>query len=134
TYDGMALAQAIIEYIHEKIGAYTLFSTHYHELTTLENSLTHLKNNHVRAEEHNGHVVFLHQIKDGAADESYGIHVAKLASLPDELIDRASIILEQIETSNTNYTTKTSAQQEHKVYDEQITFFDNQISETKNQS
>lgn len=134
TYDGMALAQAIIEYIHEKIGAYTLFSTHYHELTTLENSLTHLKNIHVRAEEHNGHVVFLHQIKDGAADESYGIHVAKLASLPDELIDRASIILEQLETSNTNYTTETSAQQEHEVYDEQLSFFATPKSEPKNQT
>ena len=134
TYDGMALAQAIIEYIHEKIGAYTLFSTHYHELTTLENSLTHLKNIHVRAEEHNGHVVFLHQIKDGAADESYGIHVAKLASLPDELIDRASIILEQLETSNTNYTTETSAQQEPEVYDEQLSFFATPKSEPKNQT
>src|SRR5699024_6597784 len=81
TYDGMALAQAIVEYIHNNIHAKTLFSTHYHELTTLEDTLSHLKNIHVKAEEHDGKVVFLHQIKDGAADESYGIQVAQLADL-----------------------------------------------------
>ncbi|MBM7598519.1 DNA mismatch repair protein MutS [Virgibacillus halotolerans] len=97
TYDGMALAQAIVEYIHNNIKAKTLFSTHYHELTALENSLPNLKNIHVRAEEHEGNVVFLHQIKDGAADESYGIHVAKLADLPGALIERASTILQQLE-------------------------------------
>src|SRR5699024_8711305 len=100
TYDGMAIAQAIVEYIHDHIQAKTLFSTHYHELTALEESLKHLKNIHVRAEEFEGEVVFLHQIKDGAADESYGIHVAKLADLPDPLIDRAEVILEQLETND----------------------------------
>ncbi|WP_096269812.1 DNA mismatch repair protein MutS [Paucisalibacillus globulus] len=98
TYDGMALAQAIVEYIHNNIRAKTLFSTHYHELTALEENLPRLKNIHVRAEEHEGNVVFLHQIKDGAADKSYGIHVAKLANLPDKLINRASVILEQLES------------------------------------
>ncbi|WP_077596409.1 DNA mismatch repair protein MutS [Oceanobacillus kimchii] len=97
TYDGMALAQAIVEYIHNNIAAKTLFSTHYHELTALEDSLHHLKNIHVRAQEHEGNVVFLHQIKEGAADQSYGIHVAKLAELPSELIERASVILEELE-------------------------------------
>lgn len=97
TYDGMALAQAIVEYIHDHIGAKTLFSTHYHELTTLEHSLKRLKNIHVRAEEFEGNVVFLHQIKDGAADESYGIHVAKLADLPEKLINRATTILGKLE-------------------------------------
>lgn len=97
TYDGMALAQAIVEYIHDHIHAKTLFSTHYHELTTLENSLAKLKNIHVRAEEYEGNVVFLHQIKEGAADESYGIHVAKLAELPDKLIERATSILHDFE-------------------------------------
>ncbi|SES77306.1 DNA mismatch repair protein MutS [Oceanobacillus limi] len=100
TYDGMALAQAIVEYIHQHVHAKTLFSTHYHELTTLENSLAKLKNIHVRAEEYEGNVVFLHQIQDGAADESYGIHVAKLAELPNALIDRASAILAQLESSD----------------------------------
>ncbi|KPC98684.1 DNA mismatch repair protein MutS [Geobacillus sp. BCO2] len=75
TYDGMALAQAIIEYIHDHIGAKTLFSTHYHELTALERSLPRLSNVHARAIEENGKVVFLHQIADGPADKSYGIHV-----------------------------------------------------------
>ncbi|UOQ85650.1 DNA mismatch repair protein MutS [Gracilibacillus salinarum] len=97
TYDGMALAQAIIEYIHNHIHAKTLFSTHYHELTSLEESLTALKNIHVRAEEIEGKVVFLHQIHEGAADESYGIHVAQLAGLPDTLIQRANTILSQLE-------------------------------------
>lgn len=99
TYDGMAIAQAIVEYIHDHIQAKTLFSTHYHELTSLEDSLKRLKNIHVRAEEYEGKVVFLHQIKDGSADESYGIHVAKLADLPDQLINRAEIILKQLETT-----------------------------------
>ncbi|WP_373896082.1 DNA mismatch repair protein MutS [Virgibacillus sp. CBA3643] len=100
TYDGMALAQAIVEYIHNNIHAKTLFSTHYHELTTLEESLSNLKNIHVRAEEHEGNVVFLHQIKEGAADQSYGIHVAKLADLPQVLIERAGSILQQLESND----------------------------------
>jgi DNA mismatch repair protein MutS len=97
TYDGMALAQSIIEYVHDNIHAKTLFSTHYHELTTLEDDLEKLRNVHVRAEEHEDNVVFLHQIREGAADESYGIHVAKLAKLPDSLIERASAILQELE-------------------------------------
>lgn len=99
TYDGMALAQAIIEYVHDHIGAKTLFSTHYHELTVLEDKLPQLKNVHVRAEEYNGTVVFLHQIKEGAADKSYGIHVAQLAELPEDLISRAQDILKELEHS-----------------------------------
>ncbi|MEC1749428.1 DNA mismatch repair protein MutS [Bacillus mojavensis] len=99
TYDGMALAQAIIEYVHDHIGAKTLFSTHYHELTVLEEKLPQLKNVHVRAEEYNGTVVFLHQIKEGAADKSYGIHVAQLAELPADLISRAQDILKELEHS-----------------------------------
>lgn len=99
TYDGMALAQAIIEYVHDHIGAKTLFSTHYHELTVLEDKLPQLKNVHVRAEEYNGTVVFLHQIKEGAADKSYGIHVAQLAELPEDLIARAQDILKELEHS-----------------------------------
>ncbi|MEK4030112.1 DNA mismatch repair protein MutS [Pseudobacillus sp. FSL P4-0506] len=97
TYDGMALAQAIIEHIHEHIQAKTLFSTHYHELTVLEESLPQLKNVHVSAIEQNGRVVFLHKIKEGAADKSYGIHVAQLAELPRELIERANEILTELE-------------------------------------
>ncbi|WP_027408769.1 DNA mismatch repair protein MutS [Anoxybacteroides tepidamans] len=97
TYDGMALAQAMIEYIHDHIGAKTLFSTHYHELTVLEQALPRLKNVHVSAIEENGKVVFLHKIEDGPADRSYGIHVAELAELPPSLIERAKAILAQLE-------------------------------------
>ena len=93
TYDGMSLAQAIIEYIHDHIKAKTLFSTHYHELTELENTLVHLKNIHVSAYEEDGNITFLHKIKEGAVDKSYGIHVAKLANLPSKLIKRANEIL-----------------------------------------
>src|SRR5699024_2077656 len=86
TYDGMALAQAIIEYVHDKVQAKTLFSTHYHELTALENNLPHLKNIHVGAVEKDGELVFLHKIQAGPADRSYGVHVAKLAGLPASLL------------------------------------------------
>lgn len=97
TYDGIALAQAIIEYIHNDIHAKTLFSTHYHELTHLGDELSHLQNIHVGAMEEDGEIVFLHQVKEGAADESYGIHVAQLADLPDEVISRAHVILRELE-------------------------------------
>ena len=93
TYDGMSLAQAILEYIHDKIKAKTLFSTHYHELTFLEKDLKQLKNVHVSALEENGHVTFLHKVKPGAIDKSYGIHVASLANLPKSLIERAEDVL-----------------------------------------
>lgn len=93
TFDGMALAQAIIEYIHKKIKAKTMFSTHYHELTDLENHLENLKNIHVSAHEQDGEITFLHKIKEGSVDKSYGIHVAKLANLPNSVTERASEIL-----------------------------------------
>ena len=100
TYDGMSLAQAILEYIHDKIKAKTLFSTHYHELTFLEKDLKQLKNVHVSALEENGKVTFLHKVKPGAVDKSYGIHVAALAKLPSSLIDRAEDILDVYEKKN----------------------------------
>ncbi len=93
TFDGMALAQSIIEYIHNNIKAKTLFSTHYHELTDLEDTLTRLKNVHVSAHEEDGKITFLHKVKKGSIDKSYGIHVARLANLPESLIKRASQIL-----------------------------------------
>jgi len=98
TYDGMALAQAIIEYVHEKIKAITLFSTHYHELTALEQTLKRLKNIHVSAVEEKHTIVFLHKIKEGPTDKSYGINVAELAKLPKTLIYRADEILKHLET------------------------------------
>lgn len=105
TYDGMALAQAIIEYIHESIGAKTMFSTHYHELTTIADSLPHLQNVHVRAIEEEGQIVFLHKVEEGSADESYGIHVAKLADLPDPLLSRAGELLKQLEQKDSKNET-----------------------------
>ncbi|MCM3386945.1 DNA mismatch repair protein MutS [Ureibacillus chungkukjangi] len=98
TYDGMALAQSMMEYIHDKIGANTLFSTHYHELTALEEQLSRLQNVHVSATEKDGKVVFLHKVREGAADKSYGVHVAQLAEMPDAIIDRARVLLEQFES------------------------------------
>ncbi|MFM1627303.1 DNA mismatch repair protein MutS [Streptococcus mutans] len=97
TYDGMALAQAIIEYIHNKVGAKTLFATHYHELTDLSTRLTSLVNVHVATLEKDGEVTFLHKIADGPADKSYGIHVAKIAGLPKDLLNRADHILVDLE-------------------------------------
>ena len=97
TFDGMALAQSIIEYIHDKIGAKTCFSTHYHELTDLDKTLKSLKNIHVSAYEENGNVVFLHKIENGSVDKSYGIQVAKLAGVPDSVIARAKEIVEEFE-------------------------------------
>ncbi len=100
TYDGMALAQAIIEYIHEKIKCKTFFSTHYHELTDLEQSLPMLKNVHVSAKDKDGSLIFLHKVKDGPTDKSYGINVASLAKLPKGLIARAKIILHDLEKNH----------------------------------
>lgn len=98
TFDGMALAQSIIEYISQHIQAKTFFSTHYHELTDLEKTLPNLKNIHVSAHEEDGNITFLHKIQEGSVDKSYGIHVAKLANLPDSLIKRASQILNVYES------------------------------------
>ena len=100
TYDGMSLAQAILEYIHDNIRAKTLFSTHYHELTVLEHDLSHLKNVHVSATLDEGKLIFLHKVKNGSVDKSYGINVASLAHLPTSLIDRANDILSIYEKSN----------------------------------
>ena len=97
TYDGMSLAQSILEYIHDHIGAKTLFSTHYHELTSLESNLRNLKNVHVSAKEENDKIIFLHKVKKGAVDKSYGIHVASLVNLPEEIITRAREILNMYE-------------------------------------
>ncbi|MFD2371398.1 DNA mismatch repair protein MutS [Brevibacillus sp. GCM10020057] len=100
TYDGMALAQAVIEYICQKIGAKTLFSTHYHELTSLEETMRGVVNVHARCEERDGKLLFLHKIEEGRADKSYGIHVAELAELPTWVIERARIILAGLEAGS----------------------------------
>lgn len=110
TYDGMALAQSIIEYIHNNIHAKTLFSTHYHELTLLEKKLPELVNVHVGAIEKNGELIFLHKVKNGAVDKSYGIHVAKLAGLPNDLLQRAKDILQILEQEDRQKVNEDSKQ------------------------
>ena len=120
TFDGMALAQAIIEYIHT-INAKTMFSTHYHELTDLDKTLSKLKNIHVSAHEENGNVTFLHQIKDGSIDKSYGIHVAKLAGLPNEVLARADEVLKIYEANE--------AKRDIKVQESLPLSFEPQVSE-----
>ena len=100
TYDGMSLAQAILEYVNNNIGCKTLFSTHYHELTSLAEKNKGICNVHVEAIEKDGNVTFLHKVKPGAVDRSYGIHVAKLAGMPKELLGRAQEILNLYENQD----------------------------------
>ena len=99
TYDGMALAQAMLEFIEATIGAKTMFSTHYHELTSLENSMNGVKNKHVDVYEEDDKITFLYKVKNGKANKSYGIHVASLAKLPDPVIERARELLRVFEDS-----------------------------------
>ena len=121
TFDGMSLAAAILKYATKHIKCKTLFSTHYHELTSLDETIPSIRNIHVSAEEDDGKLVFLHKIKEGAADKSYGVHVAALAGMPEEIIDEANLILSK-------YENKESAPKiEHA---EQITF---NLSEEKNE-
>jgi DNA mismatch repair protein MutS len=101
TYDGLSLAWATVEYLHEKIGARTLFATHYHELTLLEERLARLRNLRVTAKETAGGIVFLHTVEAGAASKSYGIEVARLAGLPTGVIARAREVLKLHERAET---------------------------------
>lgn len=98
TFDGMALAQAMVEYVSTVNQCKCIFSTHYHELTDLEHSLSNLKNMHVEVHEENNEVTFLYRVKHGKAEQSYGVNVARLAHLPESIIDRASLLLNQLES------------------------------------
>ncbi|MGA2621791.1 MAG: DNA mismatch repair protein MutS [Thermoguttaceae bacterium] len=97
TYDGISLAWSVVEFLHEHLGCRTLFATHYHELTDLEKSLPGVSNLNVAVREWQDEVVFLHKIVAGAADKSYGIHVARLAGVPAQVIERSKEILSQLE-------------------------------------
>ena len=124
TYDGMALAQAIIEYIHDRTGAKTLFATHYHELTDLEQTLSRLRNVHVATLEKDGQVTFLHRIEEGPADKSYGIHVAKIAGLPSDLLQRADAILSQLEGQSQEVPMAHPTQESSPQVGEQMSLFE----------
>jgi DNA mismatch repair protein MutS len=102
TYDGVSIAWAVVEYIHNhpQVRAKTLFATHYHELTQLAEILPGVRNYNVAVSEADGKVVFLHQIVPGGADRSYGIHVGQLAGLPKPVVQRAQEILKQLEASS----------------------------------
>lgn len=100
TYDGMSLAQAMIEYIASCIKAKTLFSTHYHELTSLQDSFDNIKNYHVLVHEENDHVTFMYKVSKGKADKSYGINVARLAHLPESVLNRAKDLLKDLENDS----------------------------------
>ncbi|WP_251547204.1 DNA mismatch repair protein MutS [Limosilactobacillus caecicola] len=132
TYDGMALAQAIIEYVHDNVHAKTLFSTHYHELTSLEGQLTKLKNVHVGATEENGQLIFLHKVSAGPADKSYGVHVAKLAGMPSSLLKRANQILAGLEKEHEN--DYADVQTAHQAADEQVQTVNESSSSNVDQS
>ncbi|HEX9074258.1 MAG TPA: DNA mismatch repair protein MutS, partial [Anaerolineae bacterium] len=100
TYDGIAIARAIVEHIHNhpQLGAKTLFATHYHELIELEKYLPRVCNYNVAVLEQQGRVVFLHKIVRGGADRSYGIHVAQLAGIPKAVVHRAEEVLQELES------------------------------------
>jgi DNA mismatch repair protein MutS len=99
TYDGMSLAWAVVDYLHERIGARTLFATHFHELTELADLLPRVHNIAMQVREEGDRIVFLHTAAEGRADRSYGIHVARLAGIPDEVIEEARRILQQLEAA-----------------------------------
>lgn len=103
TYDGLSLAWALSEYLSQKIKGKTLFATHYHELTELENKYNNIKNLHVKVLEEKGKIVFLHEITYGKANRSYGIQVAELAGLPKGIIKQAKKILSELEVDKNNY-------------------------------
>ena len=130
TYDGLSLAYAITEYIHNEksLRARTLFATHYHELTNLEENLQRLENHHIGVKEHGDKIIFLRQILPGPGDKSYGIHVAKMAGLPKQVIKRASVLLN-------SYLDTESANQEHThvLSVDQLSVFAEQDIELKNE-
>jgi DNA mismatch repair protein MutS len=110
TYDGLSIAQAVAEYIHShpRLGAKTLFATHYHELVGLAAFLPRVRNFNVAVSDEGGEVVFLHKIVPGGADKSYGIHVAQLAGLPRSVVHRAEEVLVDLENHNGKKTTRTA--------------------------
>ncbi|SHL85548.1 DNA mismatch repair protein MutS [Roseovarius pacificus] len=97
TYDGLSIAWATLEHLHDVNGSRALFATHYHEMTNLSDKLDRVENATVSVKEHDGEVIFLHEVRRGAADRSYGVQVAKLAGLPDTVVERARVVLDALE-------------------------------------
>ncbi|MCU1299339.1 MAG: mismatch repair protein MutS [Acidobacteriaceae bacterium] len=123
TYDGLAIAWAAIEYIHARTRAKTLFATHYFELTELAEQLSGVKNYHVSVKETGGGIVFLRRVEPGAADRSYGIEVAKLAGLPNEVIERAREVLAEHENAERQLTNQLASEESRQPAPAQLTIF-----------
>ena len=121
TYDGLSIAWSVVEYITKKIKAKTLFATHYHELSELESKLKSVKNYKILIKEENDKITFLRKITEGSIDRSYGIQVANLAGLPEEVVGRAKEILQQLDESDIN---KPFAKKKNRVNDNfQVSMF-----------
>ena len=124
TYDGISLAWAVTEFLHDQIRCRTLFATHYHELTELTKTLPETSNWNVAIREHGDDIVFLHKIVEGPADKSYGIHVAKIAGLPREVVERATVILAQLESDHIDESGKVKIpERKTKSRDRQLSLF-----------
>ncbi|MBD3672415.1 MAG: DNA mismatch repair protein MutS [Planctomycetaceae bacterium] len=127
TYDGISLAWAVTEYLHDTIKARTLFATHYHELTDLTQTLKQATNWNVAVREQESDVIFLHKIVEGTADKSYGIHVARLAGVPKEVLDRAGVILETLEEDHLDERGKTKVpMRETRKQNRQLSLFESE--------
>jgi DNA mismatch repair protein MutS len=126
TYDGLAIARAVIEYIHNnpRLNCRTLFATHYHELTELPNILPRTENHNVAVAERGEDIVFLHKVVPGGADQSYGVHVAQLAGMPRPVVERARELLAQLEEAGSDFQLK-GASENHETEDKpaQLSFF-----------
>lgn len=130
TFDGMSIARAIIEYTYgKKIGARTLFATHYHELTGLEDEFPGIVNYNIAAKKRGDSIIFLRKIVRGSTDDSYGIEVAKLAGLPSEVIKRARDILVAVEKSSGELTTSTAKKDNMQDKDDSLISFDDCIQD-----
>ncbi|MFQ6122982.1 MAG: DNA mismatch repair protein MutS, partial [Dehalococcoidales bacterium] len=126
TYDGLSIARAVTEYIHNypRLGAKTLFATHYHEMVELASYLPRVKNFNVAVSEEGGEVTFLYRIVPGGVDKSYGIHVAQLAGLPKSVVHRAREVLEELEEDSRTGVTKPSPKRRRReVPSQQLSFF-----------
>ncbi|MAU09281.1 MAG: DNA mismatch repair protein MutS [Anaerolineaceae bacterium] len=125
TYDGLAIARAVIEYIHNnpRLGCRTLFATHYHELTELPNILPRCRNYNVAVAEQGEDIVFLHRVVPGGADQSYGVHVAQLAGMPKPVVDRARELLAQLEAEGSDFTLSSSQPEAKSETPQQLSFF-----------